>query len=179
MSEFLCAYLFCTTRALASTFTQFLFLLLLIRFRGGFVSLFLFPPEYSFLIPLPPYFSSQVLMEGTPKYLDYTEVMGTFLQIGGVVRVHNLRIWALSINKIALSAHLAVGEYICMSFLRALCASDFRCWGRGVGSVNVYLEGFERGAYQVGGFERFYSVELGRNLWRSWVDSNQLKGSQY
>ncbi|XP_055635857.1 proton-coupled zinc antiporter SLC30A2-like [Toxorhynchites rutilus septentrionalis] len=49
-----------------------------------------------------------VLMEGTPKYLDYTEVMQTFLQIDGVVRVHNLRIWALSINKIALSAHLAV-----------------------------------------------------------------------
>ncbi|XP_062706185.1 proton-coupled zinc antiporter SLC30A2 isoform X1 [Aedes albopictus] len=49
-----------------------------------------------------------VLMEGTPKYLDFTEVMQTFLQIQGVVRVHNLRIWALSINKIALSAHLAV-----------------------------------------------------------------------
>ncbi|XP_058814553.1 proton-coupled zinc antiporter SLC30A2-like [Topomyia yanbarensis] len=49
-----------------------------------------------------------VLMEGTPKYLDYTEVMQVFLQIEGVVRVHNLRIWALSINKIALSAHLAV-----------------------------------------------------------------------
>lgn len=49
-----------------------------------------------------------VLMEGTPKYLDYTEVMQTFLQIAGVVRVHNLRIWMLSINKIALSAHLAV-----------------------------------------------------------------------
>lgn len=49
-----------------------------------------------------------VLMEGTPKYLDYTDVMQTFLQIEGVVRVHNLRIWALSINKIALSAHLAV-----------------------------------------------------------------------
>lgn len=49
-----------------------------------------------------------VLMEGTPKYLDYTDVMQTFLQIQGVVRVHNLRIWALSINKIALSAHLAV-----------------------------------------------------------------------
>uniref|UniRef100_A0A182NBF8 Cation efflux protein cytoplasmic domain-containing protein n=1 Tax=Anopheles dirus TaxID=7168 RepID=A0A182NBF8_9DIPT len=49
-----------------------------------------------------------VLMEGTPKYLDYTEVMQTFRQIEGVVRVHNLRIWALSINKIALAAHLAV-----------------------------------------------------------------------
>uniref|UniRef100_A0A336MYR4 CSON003186 protein n=1 Tax=Culicoides sonorensis TaxID=179676 RepID=A0A336MYR4_CULSO len=49
-----------------------------------------------------------VLMEGVPKFLDYTDVMQTFLQIPGVVRVHNLRIWALSINKIALAAHLAV-----------------------------------------------------------------------
>jgi Co/Zn/Cd efflux system component len=47
-------------------------------------------------------------MEGTPKYLDYTDVMETFMQINGVVRVHNLRIWALSINKVALAAHLAV-----------------------------------------------------------------------
>lgn len=51
-------------------------------------------------------------MEGVPKFLDYTDVMQTFLQIPGVVRVHNLRIWALSINKIALAAHLAVGTYI-------------------------------------------------------------------
>lgn len=69
-------------------------------------------------------------MEGTPKYLDYTDVMQTFLQIQGVVRVHNLRIWALSINKIALSAHLAVGEYICMSFSLCVvcvcvCGCDF------------------------------------------------------
>jgi solute carrier family 30 (zinc transporter), member 2 len=32
-------------------------------------------------------------MEGTPEYLDYTEIMETFLSINGVVRVHNLRIW--------------------------------------------------------------------------------------
>lgn len=49
-----------------------------------------------------------VLMEATPNYLDYKEVMSTFLAIDGVVRVHNLRIWALSINKIALGAHLAI-----------------------------------------------------------------------
>ncbi|XP_055902925.1 proton-coupled zinc antiporter SLC30A2 isoform X2 [Eupeodes corollae] len=49
-----------------------------------------------------------VLMEGSPSYLHYTEVMELFLNIQGVERVHNLRIWALSINKIALSAHLAV-----------------------------------------------------------------------
>lgn len=32
-------------------------------------------------------------MEATPEYLDYTEIMETFLDIEGVVRVHNLRIW--------------------------------------------------------------------------------------
>uniref|UniRef100_A0A1B0GKB6 Cation efflux protein cytoplasmic domain-containing protein n=2 Tax=Lutzomyia longipalpis TaxID=7200 RepID=A0A1B0GKB6_LUTLO len=47
-------------------------------------------------------------MEGTPSYLDYTEVKKTFLEIDGVVKVHNLRIWALSINKNALAAHLAI-----------------------------------------------------------------------
>ena len=49
-------------------------------------------------------------MEGTPTFLDYTEIKGTFLEIPGVKRVHNLRIWGLSINKVALSAHLAIGK---------------------------------------------------------------------
>lgn len=49
-----------------------------------------------------------VLMEATPKYLDYTEIMETLLQIPGVIRVHSLRIWALSISKTALAAHLAI-----------------------------------------------------------------------
>ncbi|CRL02645.1 CLUMA_CG015788, isoform A [Clunio marinus] len=51
-----------------------------------------------------------VLMEAKPEYLDYTEIMKTFLSIKGVLRVHNLRIWALSINKVALAAHLAVDK---------------------------------------------------------------------
>ncbi|KAJ4449252.1 hypothetical protein ANN_00649 [Periplaneta americana] len=49
-----------------------------------------------------------VLMEGIPKGMDFTLVMDTFLKIDGVVRVHNLRIWALSMNKTALAAHLAI-----------------------------------------------------------------------
>lgn len=55
-------------------------------------------------------------MEGTPRYLDYSAILETFLQIDGVVRVHNLRIWALSVNKIALAAHLAVGKCFSSSF---------------------------------------------------------------
>lgn len=51
-----------------------------------------------------------VLMEGTPSYLEYTEVLKIFEEIEGVERVHNLRVWALSLNKIALSVHLAVNS---------------------------------------------------------------------
>ncbi|XP_015428895.1 PREDICTED: zinc transporter 2-like isoform X2 [Dufourea novaeangliae] len=49
-----------------------------------------------------------VLMEGIPKGFDYSQVESTFMQIDGVVKVHNLRIWALSLDKTALSAHLAI-----------------------------------------------------------------------
>ncbi|XP_016945127.3 zinc transporter ttm-1 isoform X1 [Drosophila suzukii] len=51
-----------------------------------------------------------VLMEATPDFLDYEEVKRTFLSIPGVEHVHNLRIWALSVNKVALSAHLAISK---------------------------------------------------------------------
>ncbi|XP_017790636.1 PREDICTED: zinc transporter 2-like [Habropoda laboriosa] len=49
-----------------------------------------------------------VLMEGIPKGFEYSQVESTFMQIDGVVKVHNLRIWALSLDKTALSAHLAI-----------------------------------------------------------------------
>ncbi|CAH0562561.1 unnamed protein product [Brassicogethes aeneus] len=49
-----------------------------------------------------------VLMEGSPKGIDFEEVMTTVLAIEGVKRVHNLRIWALSLDKITMSAHVAI-----------------------------------------------------------------------
>lgn len=51
-----------------------------------------------------------VLMEGIPKGFEYSQVESTFMQIDGVVKVHNLRIWALSLDKTALSAHLAISK---------------------------------------------------------------------
>lgn len=60
----------------------------------------------SFIMPI----YTQVLMEATPTFLDYTDIMRVFLQVDGVIRVHNLRLWSLSINKNALSAHLAIGN---------------------------------------------------------------------
>jgi Co/Zn/Cd efflux system component len=48
--------------------------------------------------------------------MDFTKVMNTFLNIDGVVKVHNLRIWALSMDKTAISAHLAICKYVSLSF---------------------------------------------------------------
>lgn len=49
-----------------------------------------------------------VLMEGLPKGIDFNDVHKTFFAIENVVQVHNLRIWSLSMDKIALSAHVVV-----------------------------------------------------------------------
>lgn len=51
-----------------------------------------------------------VLMEGMPKGMNFQEVMKLIHTIPGVVRVHNLRIWSLSMDKTALSAHIAIAE---------------------------------------------------------------------
>jgi len=48
---------------------------------------------------------------GIPKGIDFNEVKETFLNVKGVKIVHNLRIWSLSMDKIAMSAHLAIGKY--------------------------------------------------------------------
>jgi cation diffusion facilitator family transporter len=49
-----------------------------------------------------------VFMEGIPKGIDFLEVQKTLLEIPGVLKVHNLRVWSLSLDKVALSTHLAV-----------------------------------------------------------------------
>lgn len=51
-----------------------------------------------------------VLMEAIPKGIDFEEMMNILLMIEGVERVHNLRIWALSLDKVAMSAHVAISK---------------------------------------------------------------------
>lgn len=53
-----------------------------------------------------------VLMEGLPKGVEFKEVMDMLLSIEGVKKVHNLRIWALSLDKTAMSAHIAISPNI-------------------------------------------------------------------
>lgn len=57
-----------------------------------------------------------VLMEALPKGIDFEEVMKILVNIDGVKRVHNLRIWALSLDKIAMSAHVAISMEVFIYF---------------------------------------------------------------
>ncbi|XP_075676358.1 proton-coupled zinc antiporter SLC30A2-like [Dermatophagoides pteronyssinus] len=82
-----------------------------------------FYPDYRIIDPICTFFFSiivlittltimrdvlNVLMEGIPKGIDIKEVQRTLLNIDGVRKVHNLRIWSLSLDKAALSTHLAI-----------------------------------------------------------------------
>ncbi|XP_037079838.1 zinc transporter 2-like isoform X2 [Pollicipes pollicipes] len=50
-----------------------------------------------------------VLMEGIPKGIDIDDLQTILEHIPGVVKVHNLRVWSLSMDKPALSAHIVIG----------------------------------------------------------------------
>lgn len=47
---------------------------------------------------------------GTPSGLKYSEVRDSMVAVKGVTAVHNLHIWALTMNQAVLSAHVAIGE---------------------------------------------------------------------
>ncbi|XP_061520667.1 proton-coupled zinc antiporter SLC30A8-like [Phycodurus eques] len=53
-----------------------------------------------------------VLMEGTPAGVRYSEVRDGLLAVKGVSAVHNLHIWALTVNQALLSAHVAIDESV-------------------------------------------------------------------
>uniref|UniRef100_A0A3P8TUR7 Proton-coupled zinc antiporter SLC30A8 n=1 Tax=Amphiprion percula TaxID=161767 RepID=A0A3P8TUR7_AMPPE len=53
-----------------------------------------------------------VLMEGTPSGVKYSEVRDGLLAVKGVTAVHNLHIWALTVNQAVLTAHIAIDETV-------------------------------------------------------------------
>lgn len=50
---------------------------------------------------------SILFMEGVPKNLDYSSVKELILAVDGVVSVHSLHIWSLTMNQVILSVHVA------------------------------------------------------------------------
>jgi cobalt-zinc-cadmium efflux system protein len=48
-------------------------------------------------------------MEGVPLHLSLEEIGVAMAKVEGVVSVHDLHIWSLTAERIALSAHVAIG----------------------------------------------------------------------
>ncbi|KAM6235676.1 proton-coupled zinc antiporter SLC30A2 isoform 2-T2 [Spheniscus humboldti] len=82
-----------------------------------------FKPEYKYVDPICTFLFSAlvlgttltilrdvllVLMEGTPKGMDFNAVRETLLAVGGVEAVHSLHIWALTAAQPLLSVHIAI-----------------------------------------------------------------------
>lgn len=72
-------------------------------------------------------------MAGAPRTVNFTDVTQSLLEVEGVKEVHDLRMWSLSMNKIAIAVHLAVGLYIVLDLftffplhpLMSSCMSNF------------------------------------------------------
>jgi len=54
--------------------------------------------------------ASHILMEGMPEGIDSIKVRGDLENIAGVLEVHDLHIWSISVGKPALSVHLLADE---------------------------------------------------------------------
>jgi cobalt-zinc-cadmium efflux system protein len=52
--------------------------------------------------------TSAVLMEGVPSHLDYAEIGGALSRLPGVTNVHDLHVWHMGSDDVALSAHVAI-----------------------------------------------------------------------
>jgi cobalt-zinc-cadmium efflux system protein len=52
--------------------------------------------------------STGVLMEGVPAHLDYDEIGRALSRVPGITGVHDLHVWHMSADSVALSAHVAL-----------------------------------------------------------------------
>ncbi|XP_068431590.1 proton-coupled zinc antiporter SLC30A8 isoform X2 [Clinocottus analis] len=70
-----------------------------------------------------------VLMNGAPAGMKYADVRDGLLAVKGVKAVHNLHIWALTMNQTVLTAHVAIDETVdAQTVLREMtqaCVSSF------------------------------------------------------
>ena len=54
----------------------------------------------------------RALLAGIPKGINIEDLQTMLERIPGVIKVHNLRVWSLSMDKPALSAHIVIGECV-------------------------------------------------------------------
>ncbi|KAM4549894.1 proton-coupled zinc antiporter SLC30A8 [Fundulus diaphanus] len=80
-----------------------------------------------------------VLMEGTPSGVRYGEVRDRLLAVKGVIAVHNLHIWALTMNQMVLTAHIAIDDSVdAQTVLREMTQACFSSYN--FHSITIQME---------------------------------------
>ncbi|XP_053718849.1 proton-coupled zinc antiporter SLC30A8-like [Synchiropus splendidus] len=80
-----------------------------------------------------------VLMEGAPAGVSYSEVRDGLLAVKGVTAIHNLHIWALTVNQAVLSAHVAIDDTVdAQTVLREMTQACFSSYN--FHSVTIQME---------------------------------------
>lgn len=74
--------------------------------------------------------SINILLEGVPKEIDLNRLNQSLCKTQGVLDIHELHVWAISSNKISLTAHVVIdpdydGEEV-LEMIRALLSSQFK-----------------------------------------------------
>uniref|UniRef100_A0A3Q2P5J3 Proton-coupled zinc antiporter SLC30A8 n=1 Tax=Fundulus heteroclitus TaxID=8078 RepID=A0A3Q2P5J3_FUNHE len=80
-----------------------------------------------------------VLMEGIPSGVRYGEVRDRLLAVKGVIAVHNLHIWALTMNQTVLTAHIAIDDSVdAQTILREMTQACFSSYN--FHSITIQME---------------------------------------
>ena len=83
-----------------------------------------------------------VLLEGVPSGIDMKEVQGTVAAVPGVNSVHDLHVWSLSGEQIALSCHVVVAEELLAAESEHLVrkVEEAICGKFGIGHTTIQVE---------------------------------------
>ncbi|CAF3433782.1 unnamed protein product [Rotaria sp. Silwood1] len=83
-----------------------------------------------------------VLMEAVPSNVNYSRVVDDLLQLPGVQNAHSLHIWSLSLQRTALSVHIAISpDRDCLTVLRQ--AQDMLRYKHSIARTTIQIEPYD------------------------------------
>ncbi|WP_226036205.1 cation diffusion facilitator family transporter [Aquibacillus saliphilus] len=82
-----------------------------------------------------------ILMEGTPKNVDFNNIVKTFENIPGIISIHDLHVWSITSGQNALSCHAVVGENLSIVDSQQLLRKiEHELEHKGIGHVTIQIE---------------------------------------
>ncbi|SDK27359.1 cation diffusion facilitator family transporter [Sediminibacillus albus] len=88
--------------------------------------------------------ASHILMEGTPKNVELSEIITTIEGVTGILSIHDLHVWSITSGQNALSCHAVVNDNLSINESQKLLrAIEEQLKHKGIGHVTVQMENGE------------------------------------